>query len=335
MQTKLVVRQFFFKLLHFEFWPWWAMFLPVLPMYFYAVLRTRRLLYFTAVNPHIEMGGFFGEHKNRIMKMIPEKNKPTEIFIRKKDNVNDVLPLPFPYPCFVKPNVGERGFEVRQITNDGELRNYAQKGFDFLIQEKLNEHMELGVLYTKTGETEGKVTSITIKEFMTVRGDGHSPLRELIKQHPRHFIYFKSVAKTYPQRMDAVLRKDEEKIVHLIGNHCKGTRFINGNEYINKDISLQFQNLVNQMEGFDYGRFDLKTESMDHLARGEFKIFELNGISSEPGHIYGYNNVFKAYRDLYKHWNYIFKISKRNIKKGVKTTPLPLFVKRVYFHFFT
>ncbi|MFT7230515.1 MAG: hypothetical protein ACI9GO_000984, partial [Bacteroidia bacterium] len=39
------------------------MFVPVMPVYFFGVLRTRKLLYFTAANPSIDMGGFFGEKK--------------------------------------------------------------------------------------------------------------------------------------------------------------------------------------------------------------------------------------------------------------------------------
>ena len=41
------------------------LYIPLLPVYVYGALRTRRLLYFTAANPGIEMGGFFGEKKDQ------------------------------------------------------------------------------------------------------------------------------------------------------------------------------------------------------------------------------------------------------------------------------
>lgn len=330
-----VAKKFLYKTFRFEFWPWWGLFLPLVPMYFYSVLRTRKLLYFTAVNPSIEMGGFFGEKKNEISQLIPAEYKPAEILITSSDNIKKHLPLPFDFPVFVKPNVGERGFEVHEIESEKELMHYAQKGFDFLIQEKLTAKEEFGVLFHKNSHNGGEVSSLAQKEFMVVVGDGGSSIAELIWNHKRHFLYDGVIEDLCSIELDHVPKKGEEIVVHQIGNHCKGTRFINANEHIDEDINRRFRELVEQVEGLDYGRFDIKADSIESIARGDFKVFELNGISSEPGHIYGNRHVFLAYRDLYKHWGHILQLSRKNIKKGVKTTPLKDFVLQVKHHFFT
>jgi hypothetical protein len=64
------------------------------------------------------------------------------------------------------------------------------------------------------------------------------------------------------------------------------------------------------------------------------KIFELNGVSSEPGHIYDQTHVFKAYTSLAEHWLALVHISHQNIKKGIKTTPLPMFFSKIIAHFY-
>tara|TARA_B110000858_G_scaffold33941_1_gene37806 strand:+ start:833 stop:1060 length:228 start_codon:yes stop_codon:yes gene_type:complete len=45
----------------------------------YGVIRTRKLLYFTAANPSIDMGGFFGERKDEILALIPNEYKASSI----------------------------------------------------------------------------------------------------------------------------------------------------------------------------------------------------------------------------------------------------------------
>jgi len=89
------------------------MFLTLLPIYVYAVIRTRKLLYFTAANPSIDMGGFFGERKDEILALIPNEYKASSINVTngltldlaKKVLAENNLQL----PVILKPNVGERG----------------------------------------------------------------------------------------------------------------------------------------------------------------------------------------------------------------------------------
>ena len=69
---------------------------------------------------------------------------------------------------------------------------------------------------------------------------------------------------------------------------------------------------------FYIGRFDLKTESIDELLKGNFKVIELNGVNSEPCHIFHPGrSIFLAWRDLFQHWKRIADISITNHANGL------------------
>ena len=82
------------------------------------------------------------------------------------------------------------------------------------------------------------------------------------------------------------------------------------------------------MPGFFYGRFDIKFKSWESLQTGEdFKITEVNGVNSEPTHIYEPSySLLKAYRDIFHHMEIIYEISEMNLALGYKTVPLTKFV---------
>ncbi|MFT6745455.1 MAG: hypothetical protein ACJAR8_002016, partial [Bacteroidia bacterium] len=183
-------NKFIYKLTRYEFWPWYLMFLPLLPIYVYGVIRTRKLLYFTAANPSIDMGGFFGERKDEILALIPKEYKASSINVTngltldlaKKVLAENNLQL----PVILKPNVGERGNGVRLIHTLEDMVSYAANESEFLIQEYIDYPLELGVLYSRMpSEQMGIVSSITEKEFLTVKGDGVSTVGELLQNTPR------------------------------------------------------------------------------------------------------------------------------------------------------
>ena len=61
---------------------------------------------------------------------------------------------------------------------------------------------------------------------------------------------------------------------------------------------------------------------------------ELNGVSSEPGHIYDpKNTLWSAYRDLARHWKIIADISIQQQRRGIMPVPLGILWKVVKGHF--
>jgi len=213
--------------------------------------------------------------------------------------------------------------------------SYAANESEFLIQEYIDYPLELGILYSRMPSKQmGIVSSIAEKEFLRVKGDGVSTVGELLQSTPRNNIYYPLVVSEYTERLAIVPALEEDFIVR-IGNHIEVTRFIDANKHITKELNHVFTRLSNELTGVFYGRYDLKVPSYKDLQAGNnIKIFELNGVSSEPGHIYDQSNVFKAYYDLAEHWLRLIAISHQNIKKRVKTTPLSKFLLQVKIHFF-
>jgi hypothetical protein len=286
------------------------------------------------------MGGFFGEKKDEILALIPEAYKVRGVHVTThldEDSVKQLIAYNnFKFPVVLKPNVGERGKDVKIVRDLIGMVAYAAIHNDYLVQEYVDYPLELGVLYSKLpNATKGEVSSISEKEFLTVVGDGKRTVEQLLNDTPRNSIYDKLVKDEFPKRLNNIPSLDEKYVVHRIGNHIKGTRFIDANSYITDKLNNTFTILGDAVDGVFYGRYDLKVPSYEDLIAGKnIKIFELNGVSSEPGHIYDQANVFKAYYGLAEHWLRLIEVSHQNMKKGVKTTPLSTFLKQVKNHFF-
>jgi hypothetical protein len=321
MKTPLVIIKF----LKYEYWPWWLFYLPVLPYWLLLSLKNKSFAYFTVANPGIELGGFFGESKSAILQLIDKKYLPKAIEVNNISFYALVLELKeqgIGYPLIAKPDVGERGNEVAKINTEAELKHYHENTTaKYIVQEFITYEIELGILYSRLpNSNKGVVSSITLKEFLSVTGDGTSTIYELMQQSTRARFQLKRLSNEMGNAINNVLKKGETKILEPIGNHCRGTRFIDNNFLINEQLNLVFDTVCLPIDGFYYGRFDLKVKSIADLYKGEnIKIMELNGASSEPGHIYdSSHSLFKAYKDLLAHWKRLAIISKENMQRGYK-----------------
>jgi hypothetical protein len=331
------------KWTQYEYWDWYIFYVPILPYWLYLAVRARSFTYFTAGNPGIEMGGFFGESKKDILAKIPAKYLPKSVFIPQNEaweNIDNLLKInELQFPMVAKPNVGERGNDVVKIHSIQALETYWQTHrVDFILQEFIEYPIELGVLfYRLPNEPAGQVSSITLKNFLSVSGDGQSTIQELLAQNTRARFQLNRLKKELGGQMQTVLSKGEKRLLEPIGNHCRGTEFINANHLITKDLNQIFTEISLEIEGFYYGRFDLKVSSYEDLAAGKnIKIMELNGISSEPGHVYDTRyTLWQAYRDIMRHWYLIWQISRQNHAQGVPYTSIREIWQVIRQHFFT
>ncbi len=191
---------------------------------------------------------------------------------------------------------------------------------DFLIQEFVNHPLELGVFYYRfPNEENGKVSSIVAKEMLYVEGDGKSTIKKLIENKPRARFQLDTLLEDYDEAfLNQVLPTGEKVELVSIGNHCKGTKFLDGTNWIDERLNQAIDQLAKEIPDYYFGRFDLRCESIDELKElKNFKIMELNGAGAEPAHIYqpGYS-LLKAYRSIYHHIRVLSKISALNKKRG-------------------
>ena len=132
------------------------------------------------------------------------------------------------YPVIAKPDVGERGNQVTLILNRDELITYNVKSTaKYIVQEYIDYEIELGVLYSRMPNSQkGKVSSITLKEFLSVTGDGKSTVKELMQKSLRARFQIERLSNEFGDRMSTILKDGEFKLLEPIGNHCRGTKFI-------------------------------------------------------------------------------------------------------------
>jgi regulator of replication initiation timing len=338
---KRKVPLFFVKWLNYEYWPFWLFFLPLVPYWIYLAIRAKSFTYFTAANPGIEHGGVFGESKIDILNKINKRYLPKTIFFKSSTPISAVMVMinenQIDFPLIIKPNVGERGDDVEKIDNQLALQTYLNSaGGDLIIQEFVDYEIELGVLYYRFPDSEKTgITSVVVKEFLTVIGDGKSTITELLEENDRARFQLDSLMRKLGDEMNIVLAKGQKRNLQPIGNHCKGTKFLSAMNLLNPKLVQVFDDVALEIEGFYFGRFDLKVKSIEDLYIGKnIKILELNGVTSEPAHIYDPSySLWRAYSETARNMKMMFRVSRANIKQGVKVTPLFEMIRLVRAHF--
>jgi hypothetical protein len=313
------------KITHWEYWPLQVVYIPVFIYWAYLAMRARSLVFFTASNPNIETGGMLGERKYSILNSIPEKYRTPSVLIPSPHRVEEVLnhlrSLNWSYPLIFKPDIGERGVRVEKINHEEEAKDYVSKApYDFLVQPFIDYPIELGVFYYRyPSQEKGTVISIVSKEFLSVQGDGIHTLQELIESNPRAAMQRDRLNIKFKNQWHVVLPKGDRMLLEAIGNHCRGTSFQNANHLIDETLIETFDRIAKQIDGFYFGRFDLKCRSIEEMKRGEgIQIVELNGAGSEQGHIYhpGFPYL-TAMKTILKQWRVLYDISVENHQRGV------------------
>ncbi len=339
---------FIIKILNFEYWSWKWFYIPLVPYCVLPAYRARSLTFFTNINASItnDYQGLFGEDKAEILSQIDIKYLPITFLVNSSSTIQELEENilkhfgTLKYPIICKPNKGERGTDVEIINNKENLIKYfesqASSQRQIMIQEYIDHDIELGVFYIKMpNDVTGKVTSVTRKGFLKVTGDGKSSILELMKQSTRARFQIENMKTKMGNNIFSILAANQTLLLEPIGNHCRGTTFIDNNALINNQLNNVFHKIASPVRGFHYGRFDLKVKSMEDLYNGQnIKILELNGVWSEPAHIYDPNyKLWRAYKDLFWHWNTMSKISIQQSKKGIMPIPTKVLLQKVKKYF--
>lgn len=309
----------YYRMTRYEYWPGWLFYMPLLPYWLYLAARMRSFSFFTLTNPGMDLGGFFGESKQDILKLIPKEFLPKQLFVHagKLPELKSLLEQnDLQFPVIAKPDVGERGSGVEKIYSLEELTAYLKQSEGLtLIQEFIDYPEEFGVFYCRIpGSINGRITSLTHKEFLSVTGNGRDTIEVLLQQSVRARFQLKRLRKHKTDLLQSIPEANEIVLVEPIGNHCRGTAFLDGNKAITRELEEVFDQIAAEIPGFYYGRFDIKVKSVEELRQGKsIRIMELNGISSEPGHIYDENmSLFRAYRVIARHWQIMSEIARAN-----------------------
>jgi membrane protein DedA with SNARE-associated domain len=326
------------RLMNWEFWPLTIFYAPVVLYIFLLAIKHRSLTVFTAANPAMPAGGFKGESKSDIYRNLQRSPSAAGHLLRfarisaqSKTDVKIDAALAFirdndlNFPIVLKPDAGERGRDVNIIRSESELRQFIGLADADLILQEFAPGPEFGIFYYRYPNSgRGHIFSITEKRFPTVTGDGVSDLEKLILKDPRAVCLAKKYLDQNRDRLQMIPNAGEEIELVEIGTHSRGAIFLDGGRLKTSVLEEKIDDICRGMEGFYFGRFDVRANSLDDLRRGEnFRLIELNGVTSESTNIYDPRySLFDAYRILFRQWRIAFEIASMNVEMGAGPTSL-------------
>lgn len=318
------IKKFFEKLFNWELWNFYVLYAPIGPVWFWYCLRSRSFWFFSSSNPTITFGGFEGEGKKEMYDQLPPHLVPRTIYILHdlpfEEVKKKIAEAGFEFPFVVKPDVGMKGVLFRKIENEDQLIKYHERiPVEYIVQELITLPVEVSVFYYRyPDQQQGVVSGFIEKELLQVAGDGSSTLKALIEQHPRARFRMEEMEHRHGHRFQRVIPAGEIFYLSYAGNHNRGAHFTNLHKEINASLLAVFDELSHYTGQFYYGRYDIKTSSIEDLKLGKnFQIIEFNGCGAEPNHIYDCGmNIWQAYGEILRHWKALYRISRYNHRNG-------------------
>ncbi len=273
-----------------EILPKWLLFTPMTIQWFWLGFRYGSVTLPSVVNPGIETGGLVGESKFACLQMIAPRFRDrvaeTALVVPGDDPETVRRRAHLDYPLISKPDIGWCGFGVRRVDGEAELRAYAAAfpaGESFLLQRLVDEPHEAALFYIRhPANPRGRVIALTVRHLPSVTGDGILDVAALVAADRR----ISRNAATYEETLGAdgmarVPRAGERVMLANIASIRLGGRYEDSDTLITPALENAVDALSRSMEGFHYGRFDIKFTSPEALKAGGFTILEVNGAGAE------------------------------------------------------
>lgn len=322
------------RIYHYEFWPFWVFYIPAYFYYFWLALKSRKWVYFSVLNPCMNFGGAFLSSKFNYLKHVPENWKPKTLFLKANEDIayvhKKIEEEKIHFPVIAKPDMGERGKNVKIISSISELNQYLKKtSQSSIIQQYITYPIELGILFYWDSDKNPKISSVGIKAFCEIHGTGKDTLEALVKKNHRIAHRIDILKTTFAKKWQTIIPKGDKILLEPIGNHNLGTTFYNARKHYTKDMLDWTAECVSHIPGFDYGRLDVKIKNWDAFkSKKGIKVLEINGVNAEPIHIYDPSySIWKAYSDIFRHMDIIYVLSKKKLKQKKKTQSLCDFLR--------
>jgi hypothetical protein len=315
------------RVTHWEFWPAWLTYLPLLPYLIWLAAKHRSACAFTASNPMIPASGVVGESKYAILRAV---QSVAPEFVPRTWRITSPDDVPRTFPIVLKPDAGQRGSGVVIARSIEDVHRYFESFRGVAIAQEFIDGPELGIFYVRyPGRTKGTVLSVTEKRLTFVTGDGRRRLEQLILDDDRAVALAPVFLKRFASRLNEVPAAGEPVRLVELGTHCRGALFVDGGHLLTAELEHAIDTISRGLEGFHFGRYDLRATSLDALQAGNFKVLELNGVTSEATHIYDPSvGIIAAYRALFEQWRIAFEIGAINRRRGARTTSLVELLRR-------
>lgn len=315
----LFIRHLLKRIIDWQYWPAYIFYLPPVIYYFFLAIRARSIFFFHGINPNWYNSGLKGDSKWVLQQNFCIAVMPKSILLQPTSQpaLYDEVGL----PAVIKPDVGQRGKGVQVINSQAEIKEYLAKSKGYSILQQYSDlPQEWGVFYVRyPNQHIGKITSLMQRSFWTVIGDGQKNLWELATASDDWLPQYKRMEKFETSWRKIVPLKNEKYVLEPIGNHNRGTAFLDRRELINPRLVHRVEQLIQALPDFHFGRIDLKLNSLDDFQYGgEAHIIEINGFGAEPAHIYQKGYTLKdAWCDVFYHIKLAFLIAQENKALGI------------------
>jgi len=322
------------RLTRWEFWPPWIFYPPLVAYVLWLGVKHRNLTLFTAANPGIPGGGFAGESKWQILQGLSQSAELLPATLRLEETIPATERLErvrafmggerLDWPIVLKPDVGERGRGVLIARSPEEAERYLLRASGTVLAQEFLPGLEYGVFYYRIpGEERGRIFSITEKRLPTVVGDGRSTLETLILRDPRAVCIATQFLDRYAGELWTVPAGGAVVQLAELGTHSRGATFFDGAELRTGALEEAVDRVSKGFNGFWFGRYDVRADSVEAFQAGRFRVIELNGVTSEATSIYDpKHGLFAAYHVLRQQWRICFEVGARNRADGARPAAL-------------
>lgn len=270
-------------------------------------------------NPAFPYGGLPFASKKEIFDIFKHKKSflPYELIkhnieLKQKIKLANDFIAKVNYPIIAKPDTSHRGIDVNLInTNDELLELLRKQKWDYILQEYCDHDYEFGIFYYRLPkDKKGNIISLSSKKIPIISGNGIDTLKTLILNS--EIDNKNTILAKFSTKLDFILPKDESLKTLVCASHAQGAIFDDAKEHITQNLIDKMDEICN-VNGFYFGRLDVRAKSLDALKQGDFRIIEINGATSEFIHIYDKAYSFKeGLSELKKQWDLLFKISNEN-----------------------
>ncbi|MFK7733478.1 MAG: hypothetical protein AB8B48_17795 [Pseudomonadales bacterium] len=206
----------------------------------------------------------------------------------------------YSFPVILKPDMGCVGKGITKVKSKEHIRSITSSlSTDYIVQQYTPNNIEFGVFYVRHSGR-GRVTGINGKEFPAVIGDSKRSLQELAEAHPRFTAHWD----LFLQYLDtSYVPADKEPFqLSFIGSHTMGCKFTNDSHLLTPALEAEICTIADSQPGFNFGRLDVKSPSLEAFQRGDFVVIEVNGVASLPTNMFDpEHSLRQGYRIFFEH----------------------------------
>lgn len=312
---------------HWEYWPRWLLYGPVLPGIFATAWKYRGLRLVTAANPAMEGGGLVGESKSKAFLAMDGPSIPAFLSLaeqltpqaKSKAVVAWMKQCGLHFPIILKPDCAERGYGVCKIQAMNEIEPWCESFPRAALAQAFVDGPEFGISCKRMpGEDKVRVVAVGMKVPPTVTGDGKHTLEQLVLNHPRHIAQAESMLGANAHRIYETPAAGEVVELSPLGTHSRGAEFLDRQDLQTAPLEKAIQEICSRIPDFHIGRFDLRAPSLEDFAAGKnLNILELNGLTGEPANLYDSKHSVRQGRQILRnHWRDAYAIAAHNVAQG-------------------